>query len=72
LETADAGWAPRGQIGGSAVFNDRMWVIGGGTYDDGKSFNDVWSSGDGVDWRQELASAPWSAREYHEIIVFDD
>src|SRR5262249_2411301 len=28
-----ASWAPRGMIGGQAVFKNRMWVLGGGTYD---------------------------------------
>ncbi len=32
---------------GSAVFNNQMWVIGGGGYDD------VWSSFDGIHWLQE-------------------
>ncbi len=26
-------WPQRGMIGGSVVFNDRMWILGGGTYD---------------------------------------
>ena len=26
-------WPQRGLIGGSVVFQDRMWVLGGGTYD---------------------------------------
>src|SRR5262249_13615148 len=26
-------WTPRGMIGGSVVFKNRVWVLGGGTYD---------------------------------------
>ena len=69
--TAAAAWAPRGMIGGSAVLNGRMWLLGGGTYSPRSYFNDVWSSADGVDWRLELAAAPWAPRQYHDVAVFD-
>ncbi len=69
--TEHAPWAPRGQIGGSAVLNDRMWVLGGGTYYT-DYFSDVWSSPDGVRWKKHLEKAPWRPRQYHDIAVFDD
>jgi hypothetical protein len=72
LETASAGWSPRGLIMGSAVFKNRMWVVGGGTYDVPVYQNDVWSSADGVNWDLVLASAPWSKRVFHNIITFDN
>ncbi|MFT7600350.1 MAG: hypothetical protein ACI8TP_003291 [Acidimicrobiales bacterium] len=72
LETGEAAWSPRGQIGGSVVFDDRMWIIGGGTYDNRRYYSDIWSSGDGVNWTLELAEAPWTPRQYHETVVFDD
>ena len=67
----------RGMIGGSAVFQDRMWILGGGTYDTPdvptrKFFNDVWSSADGKQWECHLENAPWTARQYHDVAVFDD
>jgi hypothetical protein len=72
-------WSPRGAIMGSVVFNDRLWVLGGGTYDtpttpNREYYNDVWSTADGVNWERHDASggAPWSAREYHYVTVFDD
>ncbi|MBI2193309.1 MAG: hypothetical protein HYU36_15140 [Planctomycetes bacterium] len=70
-------WPHRGMIGGSAVFKDRMWILGGGTYDtpqvpERKYYNDVWSSEDGVSWAQHVESAPWAPRQYHEVAVFDD
>jgi hypothetical protein len=51
--------------------------LGGGTYDtpkmpDRKFYNDVWSSADGVTWRRHVEAAPWTARQYHEVAVFDD
>jgi hypothetical protein len=69
-------WPARGMIGGSAVFNDRMWILGGGTYDtpqtrDRRFYNDVWSSADGVHWRGHTARAPWPPRQYHDVAVFD-
>jgi hypothetical protein len=70
-------WSQRGLIGGSAIFKDRIWILGGGTYEtpavpQRKFFNDVWSSDDGVHWKQHLEHAPWHPREYHDVAVFDD
>ena len=69
-------WPQRGMIGGNVVFNDRMWILGGGTYNTPKVpvrkfFNDVWSSSDGVNWQCHVSSAPWAPRQYHEVAVFD-
>jgi hypothetical protein len=69
-------WPQRGMIGGAAVFNGRMWILGGGTYDTPQTpqrqyFNDVWSSADGVNWTQHIANAPWAPRQYHDVAVFD-
>ncbi|MEX2558921.1 MAG: hypothetical protein WD403_03355, partial [Pirellulales bacterium] len=70
-------WPARGMIGGSAVFQGRMWILGGGTYDtpgapERKFYNDVWSSADGVRWQRHVEQAPWEPRQYHEVAVFDD
>lgn len=69
-------WCPRGLIGGNCVFKNRMWILGGGTYDTpGRPqrlfYNDVWSSPDGVKWKRHTARAPWHPREYHDVAVFD-
>jgi len=76
VQTQGPHWCARGMIGGSAVFQDRMWVLGGGTYDsprypDRQFYNDVWSSADGIRWEQHTESAPWMPRQYHEVAVFD-
>jgi len=76
VEAKEPYWSPRGMIGGSAVHDGRMWILGGGTYDTPatpkrKFFNDVWSSADGVVWKQHTAAAPWKPRQYHEVAVFD-
>jgi len=70
-------WPQRGMIGGRAVFRDRIWLLGGGTYDtpdipERKFFNDVWSTQDGVHWERHRERAPWEPRQYHDIAVFDD
>jgi len=70
-------WSARGMIGGSVVFKDRLWILGGGTYDtpktpDRKFYNDVWSSPDGVNWTRHAESAPWPPRQYHEVAAFDN
>jgi hypothetical protein len=75
--SASAPWAPRGMIGGSAVFRGRMWVLGGGTYDTPATptrrfFNDVWSSPDGVRWTRHIEHAAWPPRQYHDVAVYDD
>lgn len=71
-----APWPARGMIGGGVVFKDRIWILGGGTYDtpttpERKFYNDVWSTADGVNWQRHVEHAPWPARQYHETAVFD-
>ena len=70
-----APWSPRGMIQGSVVFQGRMWLLGGGTYDTPAHpkrlfYNEVWSSADGVDWRKDC-TAPWTPRQYHSVALFD-
>lgn len=50
----------------SAIFNSKMWVIGGA------DANDVWSSLDGIDWTQIAPYPPWANRMYHSSVVFKD
>lgn len=69
-------WSARGMIGGNVVFKDRMWILGGGTYDTPTTpkrnyYNDVWSSSDGVNWKRHTKAAPWKPRQYHDVAVFD-
>lgn len=69
--TEHAPWAPRGQIGGSAVKDGRIWLLGGGTYYT-DYHTDVWSSADGVDWTCHTKNAPWPGRQYHDVAVYDN
>ena len=66
----------RGMIGGSTVFKDQVWILGGGTYEipDLRPYvyyNDVWSTADGRHWECHTNDAPWGGRVYHDVAVFD-
>ena len=70
-------WEPRGMIDQAVVFDGRMWVLGGGTYDtpnvpERKFYNDVWSTTDGARWTCHTSSAAWAPRQYHHAAVWDD
>ncbi|WP_246067347.1 cadherin-like beta sandwich domain-containing protein [Paenibacillus koleovorans] len=68
LVTDQAPWTGRRQMGG-AVFNDKMWVMGG--VKDNQVYNDVWSSEDGVTWVLEVEHAPWSKRQIsHNLLNY--
>lgn len=58
-EVESAPWAPRSGYA-SAVFNGRMYVVGGyssgNVFSGGEISSDVWSTADGVVWRQEPAT----------------
>ncbi len=53
---------------GSAVFRDKLWVIGG--FDGRKPYNDIWSSPDGVQWSKHAVSPVFSPRAVHNTIPF--
>lgn len=70
-----APWTARGQIGGQAVLDGRIFLLGGGTYDVPnvpirKFYNDVWSTADGISWTRHNAEAPWHPREYHDVAAY--
>jgi hypothetical protein len=73
-ETDSAPWTPRDDHS-AVVFNNRMWILGGGQHVTGwfdpLPLNDVWSSADGINWTQEVAAAAWPPRTGHESVVFD-
>jgi hypothetical protein len=73
LVTDSAAWNPRGQINKVCVFNGKMWILGGGTYNGIRTYNnDVWNSTDGVTWTNVTHAGPWAARQYHDVIVYDN
>ncbi len=72
--TANAPWGKReGQA--ALYFKNKLWVISGKS--DIKGYNtpeknDVWSSTDGINWKQEIASAPWRGRKQFGATVFNN
>ena len=51
----------------AVVFNGKIWVIGGSlTSSDRK----VWSSSDGITWKEEVHRAPFGGREGHQVVAF--
>ena len=52
----NAGWSPR-NVGVITVFNNKLWIFGGGVLD-GETSNNVysykeaWNSGDGISWNR--------------------
>ncbi|QDU10936.1 GDSL-type esterase/lipase family protein [Gimesia aquarii] len=72
LATADAGWSPRAYHQ-AAVLNGKIYVFGGGNYTPKyHATNDVWSSEDGIHWKQETAQAPWHERLWFSSVVYRD
>jgi len=72
LETTSAGWAPRAYHQ-AAVLNGKMYVFGGGNYvPQYKAFSDVWSSRDGIHWKEETSAAPWHERIWFSSVVYRD
>lgn len=70
--TTNAKWSPRAYHQ-AVVLNDRIYVMGGGNYVPRyQAFNDVWSSADGIHWRQETKSAPWHTRLWFSSLVYRD
>ncbi len=65
----EAPWHPR-QYHEVAVYDDRLWVLEGYHKESGNR-NDVWHSGNGVDW-QEVSDTPWAPRHAASVFVFDD
>lgn len=68
-----APWSARGAICGSAVLNDEIYLLGGGTYDTpgfpGRNYyNTCYKTADGINWTA-LGAAPWTARQYHSVGV---
>jgi hypothetical protein len=52
-----------------AFFAGKFWMLGGmKSWDDFR--NDVWTSGDGRNWKQLVSNAPWSPRRGHALVVF--
>jgi hypothetical protein len=69
-ETESAPWSPRIWFS-SAVYRDRIWVIGGWSKETG-NVDDVWHSADGKHWQRLETPTRWKARHEHSVFVFQD
>ncbi len=58
----------------SVVYNNKIWVIGGGCSGEGPQifYNDVWYSSDGTNWNKATANAAFSQRYGHSSVVFNN
>ena len=57
VATTSARWSNReGQV--VRVFNNKLWLMGGVNYDEHKTFNDVWSTENGIHWTEVASSTP--------------
>jgi hypothetical protein len=70
------GWAPYDptmwglRISASATTLDgKMWISGGNMI---YNYNDVWYSFNGVDWINVTMAAPWSARQQHQMLSYNN
>jgi len=59
------------------VFKGRLWVIGGTSevssrFDAVQMLHDVWSSEDGLTWRQVTRAAPWKARDQPRVVALGE
>ena len=69
--TSSAGWSRRmGHT--SIVFDNNIWVLGGGNWSGSGIYNDVWYSDDGINWTCATEAAQWSGRSGHTSVVFND
>jgi hypothetical protein len=69
--TDRAGWTPRIWFS-SAVYRDRIWVLGGWSNNPSKNWGDVWYSPNGKEWTQLRSNLIWKERHEHSTFVFRD
>ena len=64
---------PRGMINGYVNYNGKLLVIGGGISNGDliSSYNDIWSSNDGINWKRMVIEAAFPPTTYHSIINKD-
>ncbi len=68
--TSAPDWDARTQQS-AAVFDNKMWILGG-LSQDSVHLNDVWYSEDGITWTEATSAAGWSPRRYDSATVFDN
>jgi N-acetylneuraminic acid mutarotase len=69
--TEAAPWSPRLWFS-TAVYRDRIWILGGWSNNPSKNWGDVWYSADGKTWKELQTAATWKERHEHSAYVFQD
>jgi hypothetical protein len=78
---AQAPWTGRGLIHGGVRFGGRIYLIGGGVkavplgarYSETKEErSDIWSSSDGIEWRQEASTLGFPPRTHFAVLSTSD
>lgn len=69
--TAGSPWHPRLWFS-TAVYRDRLWVLGGWSKEPFRDWNDVWHSADGKEWERLETRQVWAGRHAQACFVFDD
>lgn len=70
-ETEHAPWSPRIWFT-SAVYRERMWLLGGWSNNPAQNWPDVWYSANGSDWHELKTEGGWKARHEQSTYVFQD
>ncbi len=63
VHVGSAPWKPRDSMG-YAVFNEKVWILGGWFDSWIPCPRDVWSSSDGLNWHLSLDVAPWKFSDF--------
>lgn len=75
--TEHAPWSPRALFD-AVVFQDALWILGGGVYNDAYPLNtvvnhaEIWRTEDGEQWDLVTAEPGWAPRRFHRTIVYKD
>ncbi|MFH1743379.1 MAG: cadherin-like beta sandwich domain-containing protein, partial [bacterium] len=72
LETENAPWSKRQLFSMLAVYDNKIWLLGGGitVYHPFKPYSDIWSSPDGKNWTKAIDHAPWPCRIWGNSAVY--
>ncbi|MBQ4804889.1 fibronectin type III domain-containing protein [Aquimarina sp. MMG015] len=54
------------------IFNDKIYLIGGGLSTGGARYNDVWVSENGKEWTELTTGPKFTARLWHSAVVFNN
>lgn len=69
--TAAAPWSPRLWFA-SAIYRNKLWILGGWSNNPSQNWADVWYSSDGQNWQELTTTNSWKARHEHSVFVKDD